>query len=225
VNTVHDARAAFVPNQLERKQEALGGRLKRAFDIVVASLIVVVLAPFFVILAILIKMTEPGPIIYQHSRVGYQGKRFSCVKIRTMVVDSESRLRALLDADPAAREEWEVHRKLKDDPRITRLGSFLRNSSTDELPQLINVICGDMSLVGPRPVVSEELERYGEHSRLYLAARPGMTGPWQINGRSDASYESRVALDAHYVRNWRLSTDLLILIRTVMAVIRQRGSM
>ena len=222
---MHDVRAAFVPNQLEIEQEALGGGLKRGFDIVVASLILVVLAPFFVMLTILIKMTDPGPIIYQHSRVGYQGKQFSCVKFRTMVVDSESRLRTLLDADPAAREEWELHRKLKSDPRITPLGSLLRNSSADELPQLINVIRGDMSLVGPRPVVSEELEHYGEHAKLYLATRPGMTGSWQINGRSDVSYESRVAFDADYVRDWCLSTDLLILIRTVGAVIRQRGSM
>jgi exopolysaccharide production protein ExoY len=222
---MHDVRAAFVPNQLEIEQEALGGGLKRGFDIVVASLILVVLAPFFVMLTILIKMTDPGPIIYQHSRVGYQGKQFSCVKFRTMVVDSESRLRTLLDADPAAREEWELHRKLKSDPRITPLGSLLRNSSADELPQLINVIRGDMSLVGPRPVVSEELEHYGEHANLYLATRPGMTGSWQINGRSDVSYESRVALDAGYVRDWSLWTDLLILIRTVGAVIRQRGSM
>ncbi len=221
---MYDARAVFFTNQIEMEQKALGGALKRGFDLAVASLIVLATAPLFIMLSVVIKLHDGGPLIYKHLRVGYRGKEFYCLKFRTMVVDSESRLRALLDSDPAAREEWERDRKLKSDPRITPFGSILRKWSADELPQLINVIRGDMSLVGPRPIVSEELERYGECVSVYLAARPGVTGSWQISGRSDVTYESRVSLDAEYVRNWRVSRDLSILVGTVGAVIRQRGS-
>ncbi len=141
-----------------------------------------------------------------------------------MIVNADDALKALLEADPEVRELWKRTQKLTNDPRITPLGQFLRQSSLDELPQLINVIRGDMSLVGPRPIVPSETTRYGDKLRLYLAARPGITGLWQVSGRSDCSYERRIELDTNYVRHWRFSADLFILVRTVSAVIARKGS-
>jgi len=215
---------AYISIKSQPGQPVVGGKLKRTFDIVTASLILLGLAPLFVCLAILVKLTDPGPIIYRHSRVGCKGRQFNCLKFRTMFVDSEYRLKLLLDADPVAHGEWERNWKLKNDPRITPFGQVLRKSSADELPQLLNVIRGEMSLVGPRPVVVEELTRYGQRVCLYLSSRPGITGSWQISGRSDCDYDKRVELDTDYVSNWRLSTDLSILVRTVGAVIERNGS-
>jgi len=141
-----------------------------------------------------------------------------------MVLDSDKVLKTLLESDPAARKEWDRTQKLANDPRITPLGKFLRQSSLDELPQLINVIRGDMSLVGPRPIVPSELTRYGDKLSLYLQARPGITGIWQVSGRNDCGYDRRIEMDANYVRNWRFSTDFVILVRTLGAVLAQRGS-
>jgi lipopolysaccharide/colanic/teichoic acid biosynthesis glycosyltransferase len=170
------------------------------------------------------KLIQAGPVIYRHRRIGYGGREFSCFKFRTMIADSENILKSLLETDAIAREEWERDRKLKNDPRITPLGAMLRAWSADELPQLFNVLLGDMSLVGPRPVTADELGRYGDQISLYLSMRPGLTGPWQVSGRSDRSYEERVALDVDYTKNWRLSTDLLILLRTLRVVIHRKGS-
>jgi len=169
-------------------------------------------------------MTEPGPIIFRQVRVGFSGRPFICFKFRTMCVNSEAVLAALLDADPAALAEWEARRKLVNDPRITHLGRFLRQSSLDELPQLVNILRGEMSLVGPRPIVPAEMSRYGDQLDLYLSARPGLTGAWQVSGRSDCGYDKRVQLDADYVSNWRFPTDLSILLRTISAVIERKGS-
>jgi undecaprenyl-phosphate galactose phosphotransferase len=141
-----------------------------------------------------------------------------------MVLDSDKVLKALLESDPSARKEWDRAQKLANDPRITPVGKFLRQSSLDELPQLINVIRGDMSLVGPRPIVPSELTRYGDKLSLYLLARPGITGIWQVSGRNDCGYDRRIEMDANYVRNWRFSTDFVILLRTLGAVLAQRGS-
>ena len=141
-----------------------------------------------------------------------------------MVPDSDKVLKALLDSNPAARLEWECTQKLVDDPRITAVGKFLRKSSLDELPQLINVIRGDMSLVGPRPIVPSEVTRYGDKLGLYLQARPGITGIWQVSGRNDCGYDKRIEMDANYVRNWRFSGDFVILLRTLGAVLARKGS-
>lgn len=141
-----------------------------------------------------------------------------------MVTDSDKVLKSLLESDPTARAEWERTQKLTNDPRITAVGKFLRQSSLDELPQLINVIRGDMSLVGPRPVVPSEVGRYGEKLGLYLQARPGITGVWQVSGRNDCGYDKRIEMDANYVRNWRISNDIVILMRTLGAVIARKGS-
>jgi exopolysaccharide production protein ExoY len=201
----------------------IGGRIKRVFDFVTAIIIIILLSPLFIVVATILKLTEQGPIIYKHIRIGYRGRHFVCFKFRTMVVDSENVLKALLDADPDAQAEWQRSQKLADDPRITRVGYLLRRSCIDELPQLISVLRGDMSLVGPRPIVASEMSRYGDQIGLYLLARPGLTGAWQV-GRDDCCYNGRVEMDANYVSNWCFWTDLNVLLRTASAVIKGNGN-
>jgi exopolysaccharide production protein ExoY len=222
-----DTGKTILLRQLQRSKissTAVGGSLKRIFDILAASILLIGASPLFLIVAILVKFLDPGPIIYPHTRIGHGGRRFKCLKFRSMIVNADDALKTLLQADSEVRELWQRTQKLTNDPRITPLGQFLRQSSLDELPQLINVIRGDMSLVGPRPIVPSETTRYGDKLRLYLAARPGITGLWQVSGRSDCSYERRIELDANYVRHWRFSADLFILVRTVSAVIARKGS-
>ncbi|WP_431269481.1 sugar transferase [Dankookia sp. P2] len=198
--------------------------LKRGLDILGAGLLLLLAAPAFALLALLIR-ADGGPVFYAHERVGRGGRRFGCLKFRSMVTDSQARLAALLEADPAARAEWEATRKLRDDPRVTRTGRFLRATSLDELPQLINVLRGEMSLVGPRPVVAAELAaHYGAAAEYYLSVRPGITGLWQISGRSETSYDTRVALDTRYATNMSVWTDLRILLRTPLVVLSRRGA-
>jgi Undecaprenyl-phosphate galactose phosphotransferase WbaP len=209
---------------LERDRKALFPIAKRALDILGAGVGLVLLAPFFLIVALMVR-ADGGPAFFAHQRVGRGGKLFGCLKFRSMVVDSQARLEALLANDPAARAEWEATRKLKNDPRITRIGRFLRSTSLDELPQLINVLRGEMSLVGPRPVQEAEIDRYyGASAAHYMAVRPGITGLWQVSGRSETSYESRVALDVSYVSRPSLLADISILLRTPVAVLSRRGA-
>jgi len=162
--------------------------------------------------------------MFGHARVGQHGRVFECLKFRSMVMNADAVLKDLLDRDPRARMEWAHEFKLRDDIRITRIGRFLRRTSLDELPQLLNVVRGDMSLVGPRPIVEEELIRYGDDVRYYLMTKPGMTGLWQVSGRNDTDYATRVALDVSYVRNWSLRRDLGILARTVKVVVTGSGA-
>ena len=209
---------------LERDRRALFPIAKRALDIIGAGVGLVLLAPFFLIVALMVR-ADGGPAFFAHQRVGRGGKLFGCLKFRSMVIDSQARLEALLANDPAARAEWEATRKLKNDPRITRIGRFLRSTSLDELPQLINVLLGEMSLVGPRPVQEAEIDRYyGASAAHYMAVRPGITGLWQVSGRSETSYESRVALDVSYVSRPSLLADISILLRTPVAVLSRRGA-
>ena len=209
---------------LERDRKALFPIAKRALDMLGAGIGLVLLAPFFLIVALMVR-ADGGPAFFAHQRVGRGGKLFGCLKFRSMVVDSQTRLEALLASDPAARAEWEATRKLKNDPRITRIGRFLRSTSLDELPQLINVLRGEMSLVGPRPVQEAEIDRYyGASAAHYMAVRPGITGLWQVSGRSETSYESRVALDVSYVSRPSLLADFSILLRTPVAVLSRRGA-
>jgi lipopolysaccharide/colanic/teichoic acid biosynthesis glycosyltransferase len=197
---------------------------KRAMDIAIAGAALLVAAPFFLVVSLLVR-ADGGPAFYAHPRVGRFGRIFGCLKFRSMVVDSQVRLDALLAADPAAREEWEATRKLKNDPRITRIGRFLRATSLDELPQLINVLRGEMSIVGPRPVTQAELDRhYGAAAAHYLTVRPGITGLWQVSGRSETTYDQRVALDVAYVSQPSLLADLRILLKTPVAVLSRRGA-
>jgi len=198
----------------------VGGRRKRVVDLVVAATLAVLLSPVLLLTALAVKLCMGGPVIYRHRRIGFAGRPFDCLKFRTMVANGDEILQRYLAANPAAAEEWRRSRKLTHDPRVTRFGLFLRKTSIDELPQLLNILIGDMSCVGPRPIVTEELERYGVHAHEYLRARPGVTGAWQVSGRSHVSYGDRVKLDAEYVRKWSFGWDLVILARTVPAVLK-----
>lgn len=216
----HEVLLLTVRNNLARH---LPQFVKRCFDLVMSIAILVIGFPFLA--AIALKVLGTGrPIFYGHKRVGQEGKIFKCYKFRTMLPDSDKLLADLLANSAEARQEWERDFKLKNDPRITPIGHFLRKTSLDELPQIWNVLVGDMSLVGPRPVVTAELERYGNQVDYYLEAKPGVTGLWQISGRNDVTYETRVYLDAWYVKNWSLFNDIVILFRTVKVVFRKDGA-
>ncbi len=209
---------------LASEHSVVGGASKRLFDFCVALLALILLAPLFIFVAVAIKLVSPGPVLYGHKRIGYNGRSFRCWKFRSMVTDGDAVLAEYLADHPHEREEWVRNRKLRDDPRVTRLGAVLRAYSVDELPQIINVLKGDMSIVGPRPVVLDELKMYGSAAAQYLCTRPGITGLWQVSGRSDTSYDQRIKLDTQYVQNWSLITDLWIIMRTIPAVIGSRGS-
>lgn len=196
----------------------------RARDIVCALLLIILLLPLMLLLALLIVLCDPGSPVFAHVRVGRNGQPFKCYKLRTMYCDAETRLIALLATQPAMRREWESSYKLSRDPRVTPLGDFLRKSSLDELPQLFNVLGGSMTLVGPRPVVRDELRHYGRHAPHYLSMKPGLTGLWQVTGRSEVSYRRRVATDLLYARRQSLMLDFKILIATVPAVLAGKGA-
>lgn len=198
-------------------------RGKRVLDIVGAVGLALVFSPILLSLSVWLWITG-GPVLFDHTRIGRGGKRFKCYKFRTMVPDAECVLQELFERTPELRAEWILHHKLKDDPRITRVGSFLRKTSLDELPQLWNVLMGDMSLVGPRPIVKEEIFKYGHAFKHYLSMRPGITGLWQVAGRNDTSYRRRVALDRMYAMRSCLFLDLRILFRTVLVVVGRRGA-
>jgi Undecaprenyl-phosphate galactose phosphotransferase WbaP len=203
---------------------AFSQAVKRAFDIVVTLLLLIPLIPICLIVSLLI-MLDGGPIFFAHERVGRGGRVFKCLKFRTMVPDAANVLDQVLAHHPEARDEWLRTRKLKNDPRTTKIGNLLRVTSIDELPQFINVLRGDMSLVGPRPVVQQELrEHYKTDNSYYLLVRPGLTGLWQISGRNLTDYQQRVHLDSWYVRNWSLWGDIIILFRTLPVVISRRGA-
>lgn len=197
---------------------------KAVLDRGAALLGLVLLMPMLLVVAALIYLRDPGPVLYAHRRIGRHGRVFNCLKFRTMVLDSDAVLARHLAENPAAATEWAATRKLRADPRVTTIGARLRKTSIDELPQLINVLRGEMSLVGPRPIVMEEARHYGEALAAYLAVRPGVTGLWQISGRSDTSYAERVDLDRAYVRGRSMMLDVSILLRTVGVVVKGRGS-
>lgn len=196
---------------------------KRIFDIIVATLAILCLSPL-IIGIILCARASCGSALFRHRRVGQGGKIFDCMKFRTMVPNADQVLQDLLDSNREIKEEWLRDHKLRDDPRVTRVGRFLRRTSLDELPQLWNVLRGEMSLVGPRPVVPDELRRYGTKVEVFLSARPGITGLWQVSGRNDMDYRRRVAIDVCYVRSKSLVLDVVILAKTLPAVIRASGA-
>ncbi|HED2737224.1 undecaprenyl-phosphate galactose phosphotransferase WbaP [Klebsiella michiganensis] len=197
--------------------------LKRLFDIAGSLAIIIVLSPILIYISHKVKK-DGGPAIYGHERIGKGGRPFKCLKFRSMVINSKEVLAELLQNNPAAKEEWNATFKLKNDPRITEIGRFLRRTSLDELPQLFNVLKGEMSLVGPRPIITAELERYNEEVDYYLLSKPGMTGLWQVSGRSDVDYETRVYLDAWYVKNWSMWNDIAILFKTIGVVLKKDGA-
>lgn len=204
---------------------ALAARVaQRGFDVLVALMALVLTAPLMLGLVLLIKMTSPGPAVFRHQRIGRDGRPFQCLKFRTMVVGAEQILRQMLAEDPQRRAEFEADYKLRDDPRVTAIGRWLRRTSLDELPQFLNVLRGDMSVVGPRPVVADELPRYGPWQPLLLSTRPGITGLWQVSGRNDLDYASRVALDVTYVYTRSLARDVVIVLRTAWSMVNVRSN-
>lgn len=215
-----------VAMSVEFPAQPLSGYWKRALDIILATCLIIVCAPMMLAIALLIRL-DGGPAFYLHTRIGRGGIPFGCLKFRSMVVNAEAVLARHLAAHPDRAREWEEKRKLTHDPRVTAIGRVLRATSLDELPQLFNVLSGEMSLVGPRPVLEEELNRYYCHrSRAaYVSVRPGITGLWQVTGRSNTSYAERVALDLQYVERQSLLGDLHLLLRTIPAVLQKRGAM
>lgn len=197
--------------------------LKRSMDVILAFLIVLALAPALLLIAFMVRR-DGGPAFFAHARIGRNGKPFKCLKFRTMVMDADKILERVLAEDAEARDEWERDFKLRNDPRITCLGRFLRTTSLDELPQLFNVLRGEMSLVGPRPIVQDEVCRYGAAFHDYARCRPGITGAWQVSGRNDVSYTARVKLDQDYAQFWSVGTDIAVLWKTVFVVVKRRGA-
>lgn len=210
-----------IRNNLARRRNRWA---KRMFDLVATISGGILISPILVLLAIVVGIDNKGRVIFAHRRVGKDGKLFPCYKFQSMVPDAQKRLEEYLADNPEARKEWEDTFKLTNDPRVTKLGGFLRKTSLDELPQLWNVLMGDMSLVGPRPIVTKEIERYGDYIREYYMVPPGITGMWQVNGRSDTTYEERVAMDTWYVRNWSVWIDLVYLFKTVKTVFTGKGA-
>ncbi len=198
--------------------------IKRLFDIVASILFLPVLLPMVGIISLLIKLGTPGYAIYAHNRIGEGGKLFKCYKFRTMHIDAEEKLQELLNKDEAMRAEWESNWKLKDDPRVTDIGKFLRKTSLDELPQIFNVLKGEMSLVGPRPYLPREKDDIADNFSIITSAKPGITGLWQVSGRSETGYRYRIKLDTWYVMNWSLWLDIVIMLRTIKVVLKAEGA-
>jgi exopolysaccharide production protein ExoY len=197
---------------------------KRAIDLLGVAVFIVGFLPLYVLVAVLVRRSSPGPAHYWQDRVGQGGRHFHFYKFRSMVVNGDEVLTSFLDSDPSAKSQWEEFQKLDDDPRITRFGRFIRRTSIDELPQLWNVLKGEMSLVGPRPCMPSQEKYYGRYWKTYCAMKPGLTGLWQVSGRNKLTYDQRVKLDVYYAREWSLWLDLKILFKTVRVVITGDGS-
>lgn len=198
--------------------------LKRAMDLVIALTVLAFVAPIFLIVYALIKIFDPGPALFSHLRVGRDGRMFTVYKFRTMRIDAQERLEEVLSSDPVAAAEWAQFQKLKNDPRVTLIGRILRRSSIDELPQLLNIVRGEMSVIGPRPVTSGEIHRYGAEYPYYTAVRPGVLGLWQVKGRNKLTYPERVAYDVQYVKTWSIWQDIKILFMAVPVVLLGLGA-
>ncbi len=214
----------FAAIPVSRMEQPCGGALKRVFDFVVALMAIIILSPLLICVALAVRLSDGGPALFGHKRVGFSGKTFKCWKFRSMVPDSEVIFQNYLSENPHAALEWKQNQKIKNDPRITPLGHVLRKYSIDELPQLFNILMGDMSFVGPRPIQKVEYEKYGYSLRHYLSTRPGLTGLWQVSGRSDSTYQKRVAFDRYYVTHWGMLTDIALIIKTVPVAVSGSGS-
>jgi lipopolysaccharide/colanic/teichoic acid biosynthesis glycosyltransferase len=198
--------------------------LRRVFDVTLILIASPYILFFFIVISILIALDSKGGVFYKQTRIGLGGRRFKAIKFRTMVVNADQILQKYLDKSPKLKEEWLATHKLKKDPRITRVGAVLRKLSLDEMPQFWNIIIGDMGLIGPRPIVDEEVKKYGKCFELYKQARPGLTGLWQVSGRSDTSYQRRVELDEYYLLNRSIKLDLQIILKTVYVVLGRKGA-
>ena len=198
--------------------------IKRFMDLFIVITGGIVILPFLLLTALLVKLSSPGPVLYGHKRLGKNGKPFYAYKFRSMVIDSEERLQKLLASDPLKKKEWEENHKLKNDPRVTLIGKFLRRTSIDEFPQLINILKGEMSLIGPRPVTEGEVKKYGDDFDRIFSVTPGLSGLWQVSGRSEADYAARVSYDTYYLQSWSVWLDIWIIFKTFGAVIRGKGA-
>lgn len=223
VDTLFDEKTVLlrVHNNLLRQRNRV---CKRSFDMMACTIGGVLILPLLAMLALAVRASSAGPVVFSHQRVGQNGSLFPCYKFRTMVCNGDEVLQRHFLKYPQAKSEWERDFKLKDDPRVTRVGAFLRKTSLDELPQLLNVLRGEMSLVGPRPIVQGEVERYGEYIEDYYIVKPGITGLWQVSGRSDIDYPERVRIDSWYVRNWSVWLDLILLFKTIGIVVARKGA-
>lgn len=208
-------------HRLTKKSELF---FKRFIDILVLLIISIPILIITIIIAIAIKITSPGPVFYGHKRIGKNKKVITVWKFRSMVINSQELLEKILAEDPVRRQEWEEERKFKDDPRVTKIGKFLRKTSLDELPQIWNVINGTMSFVGPRPVTESELEKYGDAIDFVLSVKPGISGLWQVSGRSNTGYEERIFLDTYYIQNWSIWIDIWIYVKTIWVVLKRKGA-
>jgi len=217
----HKGLAFFIRNNLLNPVDR---GIKKSFDYILSIVLILLFSPFLLIIYAIVHFSTKGYPIFKHRRVGKDGKSFNIYKFRTMYIDADKRLDKLLQSDEAIKREWEAEFKLKNDPRITTIGGFLRKTSLDELPQIINVLQGKMSLVGPRPIIDDEVAKYGEYFEYFKAVKPGITGLWQVSGRNDIDYDQRVQLDVWYVRNWSVGLDIIILIKTFVAVLFRKGS-
>ncbi len=211
-------------NQNFRSRFRTDDLLKRTLDLCIAISALVFLMPFMAFAAIMVRLADGGPSLFSQERIGRNGQTFRCYKFRSMITNSQEVLDELLATDPVAAAEWAADQKLRNDPRITKIGAFLRKTSLDELPQLINVIRGEMSIVGPRPIIQAEIPRYGRAFNDYISVRPGLTGLWQVSGRNDTTYPQRVAMDRHYARTNTVVGDIGIILRTIPAMLFSRGA-
>jgi lipopolysaccharide/colanic/teichoic acid biosynthesis glycosyltransferase len=214
----------IVVPDIKGRNEVPNSPVTRVLDIAIILLAAPYILFFFIITSILIMLDSKGGPFYAQTRIGKEGRRFQAYKFRTMVLNADQVLQRYLDESPELNAEWKATHKLKQDPRVTRVGAILRKLSLDEMPQFWNIIIGDMSLIGPRPIVEAEIEKYGKCFELYTQARPGLTGLWQVSGRSDTSYQRRVELDEYYLMNRSFKMDLMILLKTVSVVVGRKGA-
>jgi Undecaprenyl-phosphate galactose phosphotransferase WbaP len=221
VRSEQEPRLELPHQQFHKRSAAI---LKRVLDLATSTFLLLLLSPVFATIAIVIKLTSRGPILFGHSRFGRESQPFEALKFRTMVADADKILASHLELHPEEWLEWQRDQKLRKDPRITKVGKWLRRYSLDELPQLLNVFAGEMSLVGPRPIMESEILKYGRSYDLYIRVHPGITGLWQVSGRNNTTYEQRISFDEYYVRNWSIWLDLYILIRTVKVVLTAKGA-
>ena len=215
---------AFAFEMKNNLSNPFNGFIKRCFDMIMSVCMLPLLSIPMAVIAALIRLDSKGEAIFSQERIGRKGVIFKCYKFRTMYSNAEERLTGLLDEDPEARRQWDTHWKLSEDPRVTRIGRFLRSTSLDELPQILNVLTGEMSLVGPRPYLPREKQDMGDRDYTILLTKPGITGLWQVSGRSNTSYDYRISLDLWYVRNWNLWLDIVILLKTVWIVLKREGA-
>lgn len=208
---------------LEAKSDIFYRIIKRIFDVLISGISLILLSPLFLIIALSIKLNSKGKVFYKHKRIGKNGEYIYLYKFRSMYSDSKERLEEMLK-DPKIKKEWEENFKLSNDPRITKIGALLRKASLDELPQLLNILRGDMSIVGPRPIIDDEIKKYGINKDKLLSVTPGLTGWWACNGRSCTSYDDRMKLELYYVDNKSIKLDIKIIIKTFISVIKRNGA-